>query len=116
MSRWGWIPAKRLGSRLRDKRHPRKRRPPSRPCRGRVSCDFGVRGTSVDGDSARYERYRDLGDGLFLETVRLNRERKGWLFDLAAEHVGRRDQRYVGNVVRPGKVKGCSCGIRSPCC
>jgi MtrB/PioB family decaheme-associated outer membrane protein len=67
--------------------------------------DFGVRGTSVDGDSARYERYRDLGDGLFLETVRLNRERGGWLFDLAAEHVGRRDQRYVGNVVRPGKLK-----------
>ena len=68
--------------------------------------DFGVRGTSVEGDSARYERYRDLGDGLFLETVRLDRERKGWLFDLAAEHVARRDQRYVGTVVRPGTVKG----------
>ena len=30
--------------------------------------DFGVRGTSADGDAARYERYRDLGDGLFVET------------------------------------------------
>jgi len=29
--------------------------------------DFGVRGSSIIGDGARYERYRDLGDGLFLE-------------------------------------------------
>ena len=26
-----------------------------------------MRGTATDGDAARYERYRDLGDGLFLE-------------------------------------------------
>ena len=35
--------------------------------------------TNLDGDSARFERYRDLGDGLFLETVRVNREAQGWL-------------------------------------
>ena len=35
---------------------------------GPATIDFGVRGTSADGDAARYERYRDLGDGLFLET------------------------------------------------
>ena len=35
---------------------------------GRI--DFGVRGTTLDGDAARYERYRDLGDGLFLESRR----------------------------------------------
>jgi MtrB/PioB family decaheme-associated outer membrane protein len=67
--------------------------------------DFGVRGTSTEGDAARYERYRDLGDGLFLEGVRLHKEHNGWLFDLGADHVGRRDQRYTGDFVRPGKLR-----------
>ncbi|MGB2716577.1 MAG: MtrB/PioB family outer membrane beta-barrel protein [Vicinamibacterales bacterium] len=68
--------------------------------------DFGVRGTALDGDAARYERYRDLGDGLFLEGVRANRDKNGWLLDFTGEHVGRRDQRLAGSVVRPGQVKG----------
>lgn len=70
---------------------------------GRV--DFGVRGSDVDGDRARYERYRDLGDGLFLETARLNREYNGWLFGFGADHAGRSDQRYSGAAVRPGKLR-----------
>jgi len=44
------------------------------------SIDFGVRGTSVNGEPARYERYRDLGDGLFLGGIRLNRETTNGLF------------------------------------
>lgn len=75
----------------------------SSPWSGTV--DFGVRGTDVKGDAARYERYRDLGNGLFLEDARLKREQEKWIFDLGAEHVGRRDQRYTGNIVRPGKLK-----------
>jgi MtrB/PioB family decaheme-associated outer membrane protein len=67
--------------------------------------DFGVRGTSLDGDPARYERYRDLGDGLFLDDLKVNREKSGWLLDFVADHVGRRDQRYVAAVERPGKLK-----------
>ena len=67
--------------------------------------DFGVRGTSADGDAARYERYRDLGDGLFAETVRLARERNGWFLDIAADHVGRKDQRYRVDLNRPGTIK-----------
>lgn len=67
--------------------------------------DFGVRGTSFDGDGARFERYRDLGNGLFLEQVRALREGKGWLFELQGEHVGRRDQRFSGAAVDPGKLK-----------
>ena len=66
--------------------------------------DFGVRGTSFDGDGARYERYRDVGDGLFVEGLRLNRERQGWLLGLTADHVGRRDQRYLVEVDRPGRL------------
>ena len=69
------------------------------------SVDFGVRGTSVTGDAARYERYRDLGDGLFIEDARVSREHDNWLLDFGAEHVGRRDQRYTGSIVRPGKLK-----------
>lgn len=70
------------------------------------SVDFGVRSTSVTGDAARYERYRDLGDGLFIEDARVSREHDTWLLDFGAEHVGRRDQRYTGSIVRPGKLKG----------
>jgi MtrB/PioB family decaheme-associated outer membrane protein len=67
--------------------------------------DFGVRGTSLDGDGARYERYRDLGDGLFLEAFRFEHAENGWLFDVSADHAGRRDQRFTGNVTRPGRLK-----------
>ena len=68
---------------------------------GRI--DFGLRGTALDGDGARYERYRDLGDGLFLENARIGREYAHWLVDFTGEHVGRRDQRFVATAVRPGK-------------
>ncbi len=68
--------------------------------------DFGARGTSLTGDGARYERYRDLGDGLFLETAGLGREWNRWFVDLRAEHVGRRDQRFTGLFSRPGQFKG----------
>jgi MtrB/PioB family decaheme-associated outer membrane protein len=67
--------------------------------------DFGLRTSSVEGDRGRFERYRDLGDGLFLEGVRVNRDTGTWLFGLQAEHVGRRDQRYTGSAVLPGKLK-----------
>ena len=67
--------------------------------------DVGVRGTSLDGDGARYERYRDLSDGLFLERFRVSRDTGRWLFDVDGEHVGRRDQRFVGTAVAPGKLK-----------
>ncbi|RPI57629.1 MAG: hypothetical protein EHM55_01205 [Acidobacteria bacterium] len=68
--------------------------------------DFGVRGTSVRGDPARYERYRDLGDGPFIGALRLNREANGWVMALGADNVGRRDQRFDGGLVRPGTFKG----------
>ena len=83
---------------------PQPAQPGSLPWTGRF--DFGLRGTTTDGDAARYERYRDLGDGLFLEDLRANREFTHWLVDFRGEHVGRRDQRYLADVVRPGKVKG----------
>ncbi len=68
--------------------------------------DFGVRGSSLSGDAARYERYRDLGDGLFLEGFRWRTETKGWFMGLDASHVARRDQRYLASFVRPGRFNG----------
>ncbi len=67
--------------------------------------DFGVRGTRLTGDGARYERYRDLGDGLFLEAVRYHREQNGWFVSFGGEHVGRRDQRLTGSFIKPGRLK-----------
>ena len=60
----------------------------------------------MEGDRGRFERYRDLGDGLFLEGARVNREFNGLLVDLRADHVARRDQRYSGTIVRPGRFSG----------
>lgn len=74
------------------------------PSRGWV--DFGVRGTSINGDGARYERYRDLGDGLFLEGFRWRSENNGWFLGFDASHVARKDQRYIATFVRPGQFKG----------
>jgi MtrB/PioB family decaheme-associated outer membrane protein len=67
--------------------------------------DFGVRGTSLNGDPSRFERYRDMGDGLFMEKLTVGREAKGWLLDFSGEHVGRTDQRYIGTAINPGKVR-----------
>jgi MtrB/PioB family decaheme-associated outer membrane protein len=67
--------------------------------------DVGVLGTHVNGDAARYERYRDLSDGLCLEQAQINREAGGWLFGFRGEHVGRSDQRLFGSGVDPGKYR-----------
>ncbi|MBM3751369.1 MAG: hypothetical protein FJW21_09345 [Acidimicrobiia bacterium] len=70
------------------------------------SVDLGVRGSSLKGDAARYERYRDLGDGLFLETFRWRARSDGWYFVGAADHVARGDQRYRFDFAKPGLLKG----------
>jgi hypothetical protein len=69
------------------------------------SIDFGARGTSASGDAARYERYRDFGDGLFFENLHLVRDRNDIVLNLDAEHVGRRDQRFIGQIARPGTIR-----------
>jgi hypothetical protein len=70
------------------------------------SIDFGVRGTTTKGDAARYERYRDMGDGLFLQRVQVNREVNNWVLDFGGFNVGRSDQRFSGEFVKPGRFKG----------
>lgn len=69
------------------------------------SVDFGLRFTDLSGDAARFQRFRDIGDGAFLERVRFEREGDGWRFEAGADHAGRRDQRYVAEYRANGKIK-----------
>lgn len=69
------------------------------------SIDFGVRFTGVTGDAARFQRFRDIGDGALVDKFRFNREEKGFFFRAGADHVGRQDQRYWAEYAGSGKVK-----------
>jgi MtrB/PioB family decaheme-associated outer membrane protein len=69
--------------------------------------DFGFRGTGYVGDSdeARYQRYRDLRNGPFVEGFRWGRETDGAAWNIRANHVGYRDQQYIANYNNFGKLK-----------
>jgi MtrB/PioB family decaheme-associated outer membrane protein len=49
--------------------------------------------TATDGDAARYERYRDMRDGV-ATGLDVRRQNESSLFDATASHIGYRDQRY----------------------
>jgi MtrB/PioB family decaheme-associated outer membrane protein len=67
--------------------------------------DFGGRLTSVDGDEARFQRFRDLRDGGTLDRLRLRRDTETWRFSARADHVGYRDQHYAADFSRDGRIK-----------
>ena len=69
--------------------------------------DFGVRGTSfgVDSDPARFQRYRDVRDGGTVDRFRLFKDTDAYRYNLQADHVGYRDQRFSGTYTNYGKVK-----------
>jgi MtrB/PioB family decaheme-associated outer membrane protein len=69
--------------------------------------DFGVRGTvfGADSDKARFQRYRDVRDGGTLDRLRVFRDTNAYRFNLQADHVGYRDQRFFGSFNNYGKVK-----------
>jgi len=69
------------------------------------SIDFGGRFASVDGDEARFERYRDLRDGTVVPRFRFTTQRDAWLFSARAENVGYRDQHYGADFERFGRIK-----------
>jgi len=70
-----------------------------------AAVDFGLRITSVSGDEARFQRFRDLGDGAFLERLRFDRQGDGWFFEGGADHAGRRDQRYFAEYRANGTIR-----------
>jgi MtrB/PioB family decaheme-associated outer membrane protein len=79
---------------------------PSRPLGTAAGTfDVGFRTTDLSGDEARFQRYRDVRDGAFLERFRFARETDRWFVALGADHVGYRDQRYFGEFAAPGKLK-----------
>jgi MtrB/PioB family decaheme-associated outer membrane protein len=67
---------------------------------------IGGRFTSVDGDPARYQRYQDQRDGLLFSNFRYAFAQPDgtWDFDARAENVGYRDQEFMGNYERIGKL------------
>jgi MtrB/PioB family decaheme-associated outer membrane protein len=69
------------------------------------SFDLGDRGTTFTGDPARYNEYRDLSNGLFLDNFGTSLQKAGWLVDLGGTHAGRQDAYYSGQAVRPGSLK-----------
>jgi MtrB/PioB family decaheme-associated outer membrane protein len=67
--------------------------------------DIGGRASNIDGDEARYQRYRDLRDGGTVDLLRYSKSTDAWKVNLQADHVGYRDQRYEGSLNAYGKVK-----------
>jgi MtrB/PioB family decaheme-associated outer membrane protein len=69
--------------------------------------DVGVRGTIFgdNSDSARFQRYRDLGNGAFLDRFRFTKHTDQWLFNAQADNVGYRDQRFSSAFNAYGKIK-----------
>jgi MtrB/PioB family decaheme-associated outer membrane protein len=69
--------------------------------------DVGVRGTIFgnNSDQARFQRYRDLGNGAFLDRFRFTKHTDQWLFNAQADNVGYLDQRFSSAFNAYGKVK-----------
>lgn len=67
--------------------------------------EFGGRLSSVDGDPARFQRYRDIRDGvLFTDARYANADPEGaWSYRFGADNVGWRDQRFFGEYGRTGR-------------
>lgn len=78
---------------------------PTRPARPSGTLDLGLRVTDISGDEARFQRFRDLGDGALLDRFRFGREGDGWLLQLSADHAGRFDQRYTAEFNHNGRMK-----------
>jgi MtrB/PioB family decaheme-associated outer membrane protein len=78
---------------------------PASPFNPTGQVDFGIRGSDITGDGARFQRYRDLDDGGVLDDFRFNAENGTWLFEAGADNVGRDDQRFWGEFLQIGKVR-----------
>ena len=67
--------------------------------------DFGYRGNDTTGDAARFQRFRDLRDGGYVDQFKLKKDGETWLFKASANNVGYRDQRYTANFEDFGRVR-----------
>ena len=78
-----------------------------RPIPSQNYAEFTVRGTAfADGsDEARFKRYRDLRNGGTLDVLRMTKASDSKWFNIQADHVGYRDQRFYGALNDYGKLK-----------
>ena len=68
------------------------------------SLDFGGRINQVDGDEARFQRYRDLRGGIYASNLLVGRRTEDWNFEAEAWNAGYRDQRYQLGFQRVGRL------------
>jgi MtrB/PioB family decaheme-associated outer membrane protein len=68
------------------------------------SVDFGGRITEVDGDQARYQRYRDLRSGVYATNMLIGRRTAEWNIEAQAWNVGYNDQKYQIDMQRVGRL------------
>jgi hypothetical protein len=68
------------------------------------SFDVGYRGSSVDGDKARWERYRDLRDGA-VSKADFGKESDYYRLRFRVANAGYHDQQYVADYNAYGKLK-----------
>ena len=68
------------------------------------SVDFGFRADDTNGDHSRYQRFRDLRQGAYVDRFKFNKETEQWAFDASANNVGYRDQRYTAKYDAIGKL------------
>ncbi len=67
--------------------------------------DFGARVTSVAGDEARFQRYRDLRPGVYGSNAVAGRRTADWAIEAQAWNIGYRDQRYLVDLQRVGRLQ-----------
>ena len=67
--------------------------------------DFGGRITSIDGDEARAQRYRDLRSGIYANNLVAGRRTEDWMLEAQAWNIGYRDQRYQVDIDRVGRLR-----------
>ena len=66
--------------------------------------DFGARVTAIDGDEARFQRFRDLRPGFYGSNIVAGRRTNDWTFEAQGWNVGYRDQRYLVELQRVGRL------------
>jgi MtrB/PioB family decaheme-associated outer membrane protein len=96
-------PAPKAAPAVAQQSPPVESAPPDVPHFGRI--EFGFRGDSVTGDMARYNRFRDLRQGAFVDRFRLTKESESWIFLGEARNIGYRDQRFSGEFEAIGRMK-----------
>jgi MtrB/PioB family decaheme-associated outer membrane protein len=67
--------------------------------------DFGFRAEDINGDKARYNKYRDFRQGAYLDRFSFEKETSTMFFRAEANNVGYRDQRYYAAFQDIGRLK-----------